>query len=129
MKRIFSIAILILSLSAGSCKKENTQANLSLLQHKWSIVSLRGEALYYAGKPQDYFDFNTDSMVYYFVGGIYDTAVYSLSSNGQTLSLYAITNGIRTSSASNEEIDVLTNTQLVFHSSQVGFATLDSLKR
>ena len=114
------MASVLLALGIGSCNKNdspsgscNPQTSLELLQHKWSIVSLNGEALRYVGKPGDYFIFETDGKHYDYHGGIYDTSSYSLSSGGGLLSIYPILNGIRSDSGFSLNVVALTSSSLI----------------
>lgn len=113
-----------------SCKKNNNNSpNLLLLQHKWMVISENGEALRYAGMPSDYWNFATDSKLYTYVNQVYDTSVYSLHSDGQTLSLYQITNGARSNTAVDFTLRSLNDTQLILSHSSGIISSLDSLKR
>ena len=78
-----------------SCKKNNTQANLDLLQHRWQITSIHGEVYYYKGQPADYFDFGTDDTLIEYVNGHYDTAYYQLINGGQTLIFIRLSTAFR----------------------------------
>jgi hypothetical protein len=118
-----------LAFSTDSCKKNNTQANLALLQHNWAILSITGEALNYVGKPGDFFNFDLDGMLYIYEDGRKDTSAYSLSDQGQSLVLYSIVDEIKSSSPSNLNIAVLTNSELILKSKQFGAVVLDSLSR
>jgi hypothetical protein len=129
MKRVLMVSFLIGSLSTDSCKKDNTHTNLSLIEHQWNIVSITGEALYYAGKTGDYYNFDPNGMLFISEGGKKDTAIYSLGNQGQTLVLYSIVNGSKLDPPSNYDIAVLTNSQLILHNQQVRSLGIDSLSR
>ncbi|GGB18241.1 hypothetical protein [Puia dinghuensis] len=124
---------LILALAAGclvtACRKHNTNPPPdSLLQHRWQVVSLNGEALRYVGKPADYWDFHYGDTLIQFISGKYDTARYTYDSAGKRLVLspfapwpYALAFNIST----------LTSSQLILTSAnqQPNFPILDSLRR
>lgn len=117
MKNITTGAVfmLIFTVVVASCKKDRDQVRLALLKHKWSVVSLNGEALRYVGRQGDYFEFRDDTILVEFVNGKYDTSAYSLSSNGQTLDLYSIKNGVRSDTTSSFDIQVLSTSSLVLN--------------
>ena len=132
MKR-YILFTLVFSGVITACKKDNTQANLSLLRHKWQIVSLNGEVYRYVGKAGDYFNFGDDNKLVEFAGGNFDTSSYSLTGGGQTLSLHSIHNGIQSGSAFDLQIKVLSSSSLIVHYSTTPPAPviyiLDSLSR
>ena len=132
MKRIL-IACVILSLAGDamvSCSKHDASGNLSLLQHKWNILSLNGEVYRYVGTAQDYYDFNVDKRLYTYTGGKYDTSAYALSGGGNILLLYHISNGVQSPAAAPFNITVLTSSSLVIqdHTNPPVYI-LDSLRR
>jgi len=114
-----------------SCKKNNndSSAKLALIQHKWMIVSINGEALRYVGMADDYYNFGTDGFLYMYINKSYDTSSYALLSDNSTLLLYPIMNGVKSNVASSYNIKVLTNNQFVIGSSNTITHSLDSLKR
>ena len=79
MKKIFCLIFLI-QVTVTGCKKQqsNNTSELSLLQHRWGIVSVNGEALRYVGVPADYFDFATDGRLYSKIDMVLDTSAYTL---------------------------------------------------
>jgi hypothetical protein len=128
--------ILVTGCLLAACKKNNTPANLGLLQHRWQITSINGEAYRYVGQPGDYYDFGMGDTLIEYLSGHYDTAYYKLTDGGQTLDLYPVINSVSTSSPFNLSIKTLTSSQLIFGgqinpSSQVPMALylLDSLRR
>lgn len=132
MRRLFYN--FLLTLAAGflpsSCKKDNTSADLSLLKHKWQIVSLNGEVFRYVGHANDYFDFRNDTLIEFY-DGHYDTLYYQLANGGQTLNFYPILNGSRTATGYAQNIRTLTGSQLIIfsNSSSPIINILDSLRR
>ena len=115
-----------------ACTKDNsnTPPNLVLLQHKWEVVSIHGEALLYTGKPGDYFNFVPNGTLYRFINGISDTAQYALDLSGKSLYLTPILNGVKSGTTTTYAVNTLANNQLVFsRSGGVGFFSVDSLKR
>lgn len=106
------LAALICSISIFSCKKSGDSIS-SLLRHKWMVVSHKGEALYYKGTPNDYYNFDTNNMLYMHVSTRYDTSEYSLLSDQHTLLLYPVVNGAKTSTAINFNIDSISGTDLI----------------
>ena len=132
MKRLLTACILLLLLANAMtfCSKNNTSANLLLLQHKWNIVSLIGEVYYYKGAPQDYYDFRADSKLYTYMSGRFDTSAYTLANGGNTLMLYHIANGIQTPTNFPLNIKTLSSSSLVLenHATPVAYI-LDSLSR
>ncbi len=114
-----------------SCKKNanDDAATLSLIQHKWMVVSINGEVLRYVGTPADYYNFDTDKILYEYVHDSYDTFAYSLQSGNHTLALYPIVNGVKSNTPASYEIKVLNDSQFIFGNSGVPVVTLDSLKR
>jgi len=105
------LAAIICSISIFSCKKSSN--DLSLLQHKWMVVSHRGEALYYEGTPDDYYNFGTNNMLYMHVSTRNDTSEYSLLPDQHTLLFYPIVNGVKTNTAVNFNIDSISGTDLI----------------
>ena len=133
MKRLLTgFAILALVGNAMTfCSKKNPSVDLSLLQHKWMIHSITGEALYYRGIPQDYYEFGTNKVVISYVEGHYDTAAYSLTAGGSILQLFQISNGIPSPYSYDLSIKTLTSSQLIleYHPSSPVIHGLDSLQR
>ena len=132
MKNPFFTLLIILGMAAFSCKKvhNNPTADLSLIQHKWMLVSHNGEALRYVGTPDDYYNFSIDNFLYMYVGKTYDTMAYTLLPDNKTLSLYPVINGVRTSVATNYTIKMLDNHQFVLGTNfNMVVSVLDSLKR
>lgn len=139
MKRLFNNSILVLFLFSGtatflslSCKKDNNATTLTMLQHKWQIVSLNGEAYRYAGHPGDYYDFGTSNQLVRFLGSRYDTLKYQVIDGGSTLRLYLIENNVQTGAIFNLVIESLTPSQLVLKNSGTTSPTnylIDSLSR
>jgi hypothetical protein len=118
------------TLVAIACKKSNNMpSSLSLIQHKWMVVSQNGEALRYVGTANDYYAFNVNNTLYRFVDNIRDTSSYSLSSNGQTLSFYQITNGVQSATPLNYTIKILNSNQFIISHAEGIIFSLDSLKR
>ena len=116
-----------------SCKKsnDNVSKNLALIQHNWKIVSLNGEALRYVGEPDDYFNFSANNILYAHAGGNNDTSAYTLISNGNTLAIYSIMNGVKSQTPTNYTINVLSDTQFIISNSVSSppVNIIDSLKR
>jgi len=114
-----------------ACKKNNTPANLGLLQHRWQITSITGEALFYRGQPADYYDFRTSDTLIEYVGGHYDTASYQLIDGGQTLDLYPVINSVSTGSPFALSVKTLTTSQLILSGGTTipVIHILDSLRR
>jgi hypothetical protein len=131
MKNLLIIVFGLVGLLIISCKKTSTGApdTLLLIQHKWMIISVNGEALRYVGTAGDYFNFSTNGFLYEFMGSRYDTSAYTLLSDDITLLLYPVTNGVKSSIASNYNINLLTNNQFIIASSNSIFHSIDSLKR
>ncbi len=131
MKKLFLVAVALSAIYIISCRKTNhsSSGNLSLIQHKWMVVSINGEALRYLGTADDYYNFGTDGILYRYVGKNYDSSAYTLLSDNRSLLLYPIVNGIKSSTASDYNIVILSNAQFVITSSVTMFHTLDSLKR
>jgi hypothetical protein len=126
---------ILLFLIAGGllvcCKKNNTPSNLGLLQHRWQVTSITGEALFYRGQPADYYDFGTNDTLIEYVSGHYDTASYQLIDGGQTLDLYPVINSVSTGSPFALSVKTLTASQLILSASinQPVIHILDSLRR
>ncbi len=131
MKNLFMILVGFVALLIISCKKTSTngQDTLSLIQHKWMIISVNGEALRYLGTASDYFNFSTNGFLYEYMGSRYDTSAYTLLSDDITLLLYPVTNGVKSNMASNYNIKVLSNNQFIIAGSNSNFHSIDSLKR
>jgi hypothetical protein len=131
MKNLLIIVVGLVGLLIISCKKTSTGApdTLSLIQHKWMIISVNGEALRYVGTANDYFNFSTNGFLYIYMGSRYDTSAYTLLSDNITLLLYPVTNGIKSNVALNSKIKVLTNNQFIFAGSSGVINSIDSLKR
>jgi hypothetical protein len=125
-----SATLLIATTLIFSCKKHNTPppATADLLQHKWELVSVNGEALRYVGMPQDYFDFEAGRLIEYF-GGQYDTLSYNFSNN-TTLELRSVTNNVANGTPFYLDILALTSNQLVLAGNLLPVVhILDSLRR
>ena len=92
MKNLFKAIALICSVSIVACEKSdnNGSHNLALIQHKWSVLSVNGEALRYVGTTEDYYNFVADHILYRYVAGKYDTSYYTLLADDNTLLLYPI---------------------------------------
>jgi hypothetical protein len=118
-------------LIAIACKKSNhpSPSTLSLIQHKWMLVSHNGEALRYVGTANDYYDFNTDNKLYRFVDSVRDTSAYTLSADSKTVSLYPISNGVQSASPMNYSIKTITQNQFIISYASSPIYVLDSLKR
>ncbi len=130
MKALLFFVAFLFACTIFSCKKSNNNsAALQLLQHKWMIISLNGEALRYTGMQGDYFDFATDNKLYRYFNNMHDTSVYNLYSNGQTLSLYQITNGVKSNTPDNYHVGSLNDSQLIISFSSGSIFAIDSLKR
>jgi hypothetical protein len=112
-----------------ACKKNNT-SNPSLLQHKWDITSLNGEAFRYVGNSSDYFDFQNGQLIEYF-GGKYDTLDYTFINNNMTLQLRTVTDNVVNSTPFDLTIITLTSNRLILTESpsMPNFPVLDSLSR
>jgi hypothetical protein len=138
MNRLLYNSLLIQILLAGtatclsiSCKKNNS-ADLLLLQHKWQIVSLNGEALRYVGQPGDYFDFGTDKQLVRFLNNHYDTLNYQVIDGGSALQLFPVLNSVQTGGKLTLSIKTLTSGQLILSNSgptSPPIYLLDSLSR
>jgi len=132
MKKLYFVLLLVNTMSIFSCKKNhaNPPFNLSLIQHKWSLVSHNGEALRYVGVPGDYYNFALDNFLYRYINKVYDTMYYSLLSDNKTLSLYPAKNGVRTNVAMNYDIKILDSSHFVIESNIGRISSiLDSLGR
>lgn len=132
MKTLFVTLILICAVGIISCKKshDDVSKNLALIQHNWKIVSLNGEALRYVGTSDDYFNFSANNILYVHAGGNNDTSAYTLLSDAHTLAIYPITNGVKSLTAANYNINILSDTAFVisYHATP-NTNSLDSLKR
>ena len=131
MKKLFIITAIGFIITTFSCKKNynGSSKNPGLIQHKWEVVSVNGEALRYVGTPDDYYNFSTDGNLYQHVSNINDTLAYVLLSDGSTISFYQITDGVKSSTPSNYTIKSLTSSQFIIsHFSGIVYS-LDSLKR
>jgi hypothetical protein len=132
MKRILTAFVILLLAGNAivSCKKNNPTGNLSLLQHKWNILSLNGEVFRYVGTTQDYYDFRTDNRLYTNTSGKYDTSAYALTGGGSTLLLYHISNGVQSPTAYPFTVTDLSSSRLVMQNHLTPpLYILDSLKR
>jgi hypothetical protein len=132
VKKTFFYLFAAMVIGIFACKKNDPGivADLSLIQHKWQVMSLSGEALRYVGKAGDYYNFSTDNFLYIHVGNSYDTLAYVLLPDKKTLSAYVVVNGVRTNQASNYDIKVIDANRFVFGNySGVGFGIQDILKR
>ena len=96
MKKISICSAIAFALIIISCKK-NDNTNLSLLQHKWQVVSVNGEVYRYLGTALDYYNFAPDNFLYQYINKNFDTSNYSLLTNGRTLLLYHVVHGIKSS--------------------------------
>jgi hypothetical protein len=118
-----------------TCKKADdstdSQTTLSLIQHKWQLVSYNGEDLRYVGLPGDYYNFSTDLFLYTYTNTTYDTLIYKLLSDNETLRLYPVKNNTRLSDSSDYHIDVLDDHQFIFSwaTSDPPVFAVDSLRR
>jgi hypothetical protein len=125
------IATLAATALTGGCKKHNDNAdNVALLQHKWQITSLNGEALRYVGKSGDYFDFENGRLIEYF-GSQYDTLEYIFTNNNQTLEFRTVTDNVVSGAPLDLNITSLTSSQLILDGSASLpiLHILDSLQR
>lgn len=132
MKNLFLGLFITFALAIFSCKKANNNSGntLSLIQHKWMLVSSTGEALRYVGLAGDYYDFSSDNFLYIHLSNTYDTIAYKLLSDNKTLSFYPVINGVRNNVATNYNIKLLNNNQFILSTNfNVGFTYMDSLKR
>ena len=128
--RVF-LSVCFLSVFTLACKKNNNTSskNLLLLQHKWMVVSVNGEALRYVGSSEDYYNFSTDNFLYTYVNKNYDTANYRLISDGRTLLLYHVVNKLKSNTPTTFNIIALANSQLILSNHNGILFALDSLKR
>ena len=131
MKKSTIVLMVSFVLIASACKKSSQQppSTLSLIQHKWMLVSETGEALRYVGTAVDYYDFNTDNKLYRFVDSTRDTSAYVLSTDSKTIALFPIVNGVQSSTAMNYTINSLTQNQFIISYASIPIFVLDSLKR
>ena len=113
-----------------ACKKNNSTNTADLLQHKWNITSLNGEAFRYVGNSSDYFDFQNGQLIEYF-GGKYDTLAYTFININLTLQLRTVTNNVVNSTPFYLTIITLTSNRLILTESPStpNFPVLDSLSR
>ena len=132
--RDLSFSLLLLLIAGwcllSSCKKNSTPANPTLLEHKWQVVSINGEAMRYVGQANDYFNFSNNTLVE-FLGGHYDTLTYQLTNGGQTLDLSPIVNNSQTGYKFSLNILTLTDSRLILSGglSMPVLHILDSLSR
>ena len=131
MKKTVIIVAMLSGFGCSSCKKQvdNTTATLALLQHKWMVTSLNGEALRYIGATGDYYNFSTNNFLYRFINKNYDTLSYSVQSNGKTLVVYPIVDGAKSAEPTNYNIKVLDSSELIIDYAAGTFHAIDSLKR
>jgi hypothetical protein len=135
MKNILSGLLLVFILVTAACKKGNdsngSPGALSLIQHKWQVVSVNGEALRYVGVPGDYYDFRSDLFLYTLINTTYDTLVYRLLFDNETLRLYPVKNNIRSNDSLDCHIEVLDDHQfiLTYGTNTPPVFALDSLRR
>jgi hypothetical protein len=135
MTNLSKITLSILALTTTvSCKKthDDISSKLELLQHKWAVVSLSGEALHYSGTAGDYYNFSSDNFLYRHVATMFDTSYYQFSpTSDDTILLYPVTNHIRSNSSIHFYINSLSATQLILSTSTVNppIYAIDSLKR
>jgi hypothetical protein len=121
--------ILVICALFCSCRKHSDSNTAALLQHKWQIISINGEALRYVGEPADYFDFENGQLIEYF-GGKYDTMTYKLINNDQAIELHIVVNNIVIGETLDLHINALTSNQLILDgSASPAIHILDSLRR
>ena len=106
MKHFISFGLIaIVAFFLTSCKKDSADSNATILG-KWNIVTDSTYATvgccyeykkFYAGKPNDYFDFRNDGKLYIKENTTLDTANYQLTANskifisGKILTTFRIT--------------------------------------
>lgn len=135
MKNGFQKIIIIITIAFISCHKDDdntSSTKLSLLQHKWNLISRNGEVLRYVGTDSDYYNFAQDDVLYRNVAKNHDTSYYKLSpANDSILLLYPVINGFKSDSATSYYIHNLTVTQLVVSIGAISppVTLTDSLKR
>ena len=114
MKNLLASLILVGSICIISCKKsgDNMPKDLALIQHKWKVVLVTGEALRYEGMADDYYNFASNNILYTYVGKRSDTISYTLLPGAHTLVFYPVVNGIRSAYSKNFNIDSLSATAL-----------------
>ncbi len=110
--------IMIYTVTITSCSKNGNDAaqNLALLQHKWTIVFVHGEALDYQGMTGDYYNFATNNTLYISEHNSLDTMIYSVQPHNILL-LYQVTNSIQSATAGNFKINNISNSALEITSS------------
>jgi hypothetical protein len=127
--------VFALILLTVTCKKADDSSSapttLSLMQHKWQLVSRNGEALRYVGLPGDYYNFSSDLFLYTYISTTYDTLIYKLLPDNETLRLYLVKNNTRSNDSLDFHIDVLDDHQFIFSwaSNDPPVFAVDSLKR
>jgi hypothetical protein len=114
MKNLLAALIFICSISTISCRKpgDHGSKDLALIQHKWKVVLVTGEALRYDGTPGDYYNFAGNNILYTYVGKRYDTIAYTLLPGDHTLVFYPVVNGVKSTDPKNFNIDSLSATAL-----------------
>jgi len=119
MKNLVTGAILVCLVIISSCKKlgDNISKDIVLIQHKWMVVYVHGEALRYNGTAEDYYNFAVNNILYTSVNERNDTIAYTLLSDNHTLLFYPIVNGVKSSSATNFNIDSISVNQLTISNS------------
>ncbi len=89
MKHFIAFGLIaIIAFFLTSCKKESADNNATILG-KWNVVTdstysgtaFHENKIYYAGKPNDCFDFRNDGKLYSKEGTTLDTATYQLTSD------------------------------------------------
>ena len=81
------------------------------------VVYVHGEALSYNGTADDYYNFTGNNILYTSVNKRYDTIAYTLLSDNHTLLFYPIVNGVKSSSATNFNINSISANQLTISNS------------
>ena len=119
MKNLVTGAILVCLVIISSCKKlgDNISKDIVLIQHKWMVVYVHGEALRYNGTAEDYYNFAVNNILYTSVNERNDTIAYTLLSDNHTLLFYPIVNGVKSSSATNFNINSISANQLTISNS------------
>jgi hypothetical protein len=119
MKNLVTGVILVCIIIISSCKKsgDNASKDIALIQHKWMVVYVHGEALRYNGTAEDYYNFAVNNILYTSVNERNDTIAYTLLSDNHTLLFYPIVNGVKSSSATNFNINSISANQLTISNS------------
>jgi len=121
MKNLLTGLILIWSISIVSCKKssDSLSEGPTLIQHKWMLVYIHGEVLMYGGTANDYYNFTTNNILYTSVNKRYDTIAYTLLSDDHTLLFYPIVNGVKSTTATNFNVNSISGTELIISTSSI----------